>query len=141
MIRELGQTPSQLLTAPHPQRYPRGDSRVTSSPIADAVLLGNLAKGWAVNKAYFVETVADDPIALIAVQPPPEASMAEWMRSGLAASLFTVSERGVVGVNNWLPDRGSKGRLGPWGVEWPHRSPSLVRRPPVHARGGPCACT
>ena len=110
MIRELGQTPSQLLTAAHPQRYPRGDSRVAPSPVTDAVLLGDLAKGWAVSKAYFVETVADDPVALIAIQPPPETSVAEWMRSGLAASLYTVSERGVVGVNNWLPDRGSKGR-------------------------------
>lgn len=99
MIRELGQTPSQLLTAPHPPRKPLEAKDVP--PV------------WKLKKAYFVELATNDPVAAVLL-PSRSDAVAEWMKSGLAMKLITLSEQGLTAVHDWLPStasgRGSSSR-------------------------------
>lgn len=99
MIRELGQTPSQLLKDPHPARK--------------ALEAKDVPPVWKLKKAYFVELAPDDPVAAVLL-PSRSDSVAEWMKSGLAMKLITLSEQGLAAVHDWLPStasgRGSSSR-------------------------------
>ena len=95
MIREFGQTPSQLLATAHPARRPLKD--------------GDGAPEWLLNSAYFVELSSCDPVTALLV-PSRGDSLAEWMKSGLAMKLVTLSDRGLAATHDWLPQTSSKGR-------------------------------
>jgi hypothetical protein len=100
MIRELGQTPSQLLTSAHPARKPLTTQEV--EPV------------WKLKKAYFVELAKDDPVTAVLLPSRTQGGVAEWMKSGLAMKLITMSEQGLTAVHDWLPNtasgRGSSSR-------------------------------
>lgn len=108
MVRELGQTPAQLLTTPHPARLPIGAKGVALEDPGSAFATSDHC--WDLKKAFFVEMDTDDPVAVVVVQPPEETLLAEWMRSGLAQRMLTVSVKGFVGAHDWLPTTASKSR-------------------------------
>eukprot|EP00039_Didymoeca_costata_P015921 m.276762 g.276762 ORF g.276762 m.276762 type:complete len:2614 (-) comp16305_c0_seq6:634-8475(-) len=88
MIRELGQTPSQLLTVPHP---PRGSLKFDTLNL------------FTLKKAYSVELNEKDPVACVLI-PGRKASVSEWMQSGLSMKLITVSSGGFVSAHDWFPN-------------------------------------
>ncbi|XP_069696255.1 neurobeachin-like protein 1 isoform X1 [Periplaneta americana] len=107
MINNFGQTPSQLLKDPHPQRLSLEDAvaKMLKSELRKAdftLFLDNI-------RPIPVEVSNEkDPIVFMSAPRSPPRS---FLQVGLADTLLSVSKMGVVGAHSWHPhDRhGTKG--------------------------------
>ncbi|XP_076823781.1 neurobeachin-like protein 1 isoform X1 [Clavelina lepadiformis] len=108
MINNFGQTPTQLLTEPHPKRMTRGEAskKILGSKIKSTLNVGDEKRPNVLEqpnelKAFFVEVMADgNPLVYVTV---PRNQSHSFMQSGMPDSMVTVSERGVIGLHGWLP--------------------------------------
>jgi hypothetical protein len=103
MIREFGQTPSQLLTTPHPQRMTREQAlRVNRGGGGDgAVVLSSLFERLSQLRTFVIARAAPAPLTLIA--PRYGNNLRAWLMRGLAQRMVTVSSVGHIGNHDWQP--------------------------------------
>ncbi|RUS76849.1 hypothetical protein EGW08_015382, partial [Elysia chlorotica] len=98
MIRNFGQTPSQLLKEPHPKRLTL-DEAVTKAvksgkPMSVFYFLREL-------KPFFVEVSHDqDPLVFVNV---PKSQSRSILQQGMPDSLISLTQEGILGVHGWLP--------------------------------------
>ncbi|EDO33951.1 predicted protein [Nematostella vectensis] len=112
MINNFGQTPSQLLTTPHPVRMTQADAAAhkqkaleiagTSKPLA------NVFEHVDKLKAYFVVvTDSCDPLVFAAV---PRVQARLLIHHGMPDCMVTVTRSGILGNQDWLPYSKTKSR-------------------------------
>ncbi|XP_068687514.1 neurobeachin-like protein 1 [Montipora foliosa] len=128
MINNFGQTPTQLLTQPHPQRMTAEEAAHKFKAIKSAgtsktleTVFENLEK----LKPYFVN-VSDsaDALVFVAVSKLYTRSL---IYSGMPEHMITISQNGILGVHNWLPY--SKTKANPFTFELdPSLSSNRLRR-------------
>ncbi|XP_012936084.1 neurobeachin-like protein 1 [Aplysia californica] len=97
MIRNFGQTPSQLLKEPHPHRltFDEAVARTAKSlkPMSVFYFLKDL-------KPFFVEVSNDlDPLVYVNI---PRSQPRSILQQGMPDSLISVTEDGVIGIHGWL---------------------------------------
>ncbi|EDQ89120.1 uncharacterized protein MONBRDRAFT_8517 [Monosiga brevicollis MX1] len=101
MVREFGQTPSQLLTSPHPARMGKAED-LDRSRLSNDLQVGSSALFEDLKhlKAYFVaQTVTNVPIV---VAPPRTGNAKSWLTRGLVQRLVTLSNNGAIAVHGWV---------------------------------------
>ncbi|CAF1245717.1 unnamed protein product [Adineta ricciae] len=102
MIENFGQSPSQLLTEPHPQRQTR--EQVTNQMEAQGRGL-NMFQNLTTVKAFFVEVVPENakqsaPIIFISI---PKNQTRSFINQGIPDVLISINNQGVIGNNGWHP--------------------------------------
>ena len=102
MIREFGQTPSQLLTSPHPARSSRSDVQRVPKGAAAAEAVA-IFEGHGKLKAYFAAQTETTTPLLIA--PPRSLASRSWMSRGLLQRLVTVSNSGSIALHGMAVGR------------------------------------
>ncbi|XP_078323505.1 neurobeachin-like protein 1 isoform X4 [Crassostrea virginica] len=98
MINNFGQTPCQLLKEPHPRRMTVEDvvARAVKAdrPLSVLDFLHQL-------KVFFVEVAQEtDPLVYISV---PRNQARSIIQHGMADTMVTISEGGIIGLHGWLP--------------------------------------
>ncbi|GFO07271.1 neurobeachin-like protein 1, partial [Plakobranchus ocellatus] len=98
MIRNFGQTPSQLLKEPHPKRLSLDEAVAKAAksgkPMSVFHFLGEL-------KPFFVEVSHDqDPLVFVNV---PKNQSRSILQQGMPDNLISLTEAGIIGVHGWLP--------------------------------------
>ncbi|XP_039288405.1 neurobeachin-like protein 1 isoform X2 [Nilaparvata lugens] len=99
MINYFGQTPSQLLKEPHPQRAPHSEAlnKLLKSDSKKPDITHFLDK---LTPFHITVLNEKDPIVFVSrPRSPPRG----FLQSGLPDSLVTVTKGSVVGVHSWLP--------------------------------------
>lgn len=98
MINNFGQTPCQLLKEPHPKRMTMEEvvARAVKAdrPLSVFDFLHQL-------KVFFVEVSQEtDPLVYISV---PRNQARSIIQHGMADTMVTISEGGIIGLHGWLP--------------------------------------
>ena len=104
MIREFGQTPSQLLTTPHPPRMSRDQAlRLNRGGGSgdSAVVLSSLFQRLSQLRTFVIARAAPAPLTLIA--PRCGNNLRAWLMRGLAQRMVTISSVGHIGNHDWQP--------------------------------------
>lgn len=102
MIREFGQTPSQLLKEPHPERLPLEQALKLHRGLSEGnIILNSLFQRLPLLKAFLVATPSTQAITLVAT--PTTSGLFTWLSRGLSQRLVTVSAAGHVANHDWLP--------------------------------------
>jgi len=127
MINNFGQTPIQLLAQPHPQRMSAEEAAKfkAAKSAGTSRTLESVFENFDKLKAYFV-TVSDDtdPLVFVAVSQVYARSL---IHSGMPEHMITVSQNGIVGLQDWLPY--AKTRTKPFTFELdPSLSSTRLRR-------------
>eukprot|EP00105_Crassostrea_gigas_P036363 XP_019920511.1 PREDICTED: neurobeachin-like protein 1 [Crassostrea gigas] len=98
MINNFGQTPCQLLKEPHPKRMTM-DEVVARAVKADRPL--SVFDFLHQLKVFFVEVSQEtDPLVYISV---PRNQARSIIQHGMADTMVTISEGGIIGLHGWLP--------------------------------------
>ncbi|KAK0040263.1 neurobeachin-like protein 1, partial [Biomphalaria pfeifferi] len=98
MIRNFGQTPSQLLKEPHPKRLTFDEAVTKSAKSGKPMSIFNFLKDL---KPFFVHVSTDlDPLVYVTV---PKSQSRSILQQGMPDSLVTITEEGIIGVHGWLP--------------------------------------
>ncbi|BFZ22107.1 hypothetical protein BsWGS_25146 [Bradybaena similaris] len=98
MIRNFGQTPSQLLKEPHPKRMTFEEAVARNAKAGKPMNVFYFAHDL---KPFFVEVSNDrDPLVYVCV---PKSQSRSILQQSMPDSMITVTEDGVVGVHGWLP--------------------------------------
>ncbi|XP_059178496.1 neurobeachin-like protein 1 [Physella acuta] len=98
MIRNFGQTPSQLLKEPHPRRFTFEEAVARTTKSGKPMAVFNFLKDL---KPYFVEVSNGiDPLVFVNV---PKSQSRSILQQGMPDSLVTITEDGIIGVHGWLP--------------------------------------
>ncbi|KAK3708098.1 hypothetical protein QZH41_019181, partial [Actinostola sp. cb2023] len=112
MINDFGQTPTQLLTTPHPQRMTQEEAAAHKAKALENTgstrLLCSVFDFLDKLKAYYVE-VSDvrDPLVYAAV---PCVQARNLIHHGMPDTMVTISRRGILGAQDWLPYSKTKSR-------------------------------
>ncbi|KAH9489603.1 Neurobeachin-like protein 1 [Bulinus truncatus] len=98
MIRNFGQTPSQLLKESHPKRLTFDEAVTRSLKSGKPMSIFNFLKDL---KPFFVHVSSDiDPLVYVTV---PKSQSRSILQQGMPDSLITVTQEGIIGVHGWLP--------------------------------------
>jgi hypothetical protein len=131
MIKNFGQTPTQLLKEPHPKRMSaeeasRYNRKLAENAFTSPDVFENLKK----LKAYFVEVYKDgEPLVFIGVA---EAKSRSFLHSGLPSDLVTVNDCGFKHSHGWLPYSSGKKRPFTFNID-----PSLATSRNMSSLGAP----
>ncbi|XP_059473157.1 neurobeachin-like protein 1 isoform X2 [Neocloeon triangulifer] len=103
MINNFGQTPSQLMREPHPQRLSLSDAllRQIKGELRKPDLTAHLDK----LRSCAVDVATDrDPIVFISSpRPPPRPAQRLFLPAGTPDCVVTVSKSGALGLHSWVP--------------------------------------
>lgn len=103
MINNFGQTPTQLLTEPHPKRM--NCEEVKELQMRHSAVAGNLVKNVFTTggqlKAHSVKLYNDGDQVVYAKTGHSQST--SLINQGMHDSLVTISAQGILGVHQWLP--------------------------------------
>ncbi|KAK3721190.1 hypothetical protein RRG08_044202 [Elysia crispata] len=98
MIRNFGQTPSQLLKEPHPKRLTLDEAVAKAVKSGKPMSVFHFLREL---KPFFVEVSHDqDPLVFVNV---PRSQSRSILQQGMPDSLISLTQEGILGVHGWLP--------------------------------------
>eukprot|EP00049_Salpingoeca_infusionum_P016595 m.341280 g.341280 ORF g.341280 m.341280 type:complete len:3305 (+) comp16111_c0_seq3:237-10151(+) len=117
MVREFGQTPSQLLTTPHPQRFARLEAESLTTLPTTPTAATNVFEHLFNLTAHFIQLKGSSPI--MGVFSPREVTQS--FTKTQSQTLCTLTASGLVGAHDWHPNVASD--AGPFTLALDARSP------------------
>lgn len=143
-VANFGQTPTQLLNSPHPQR-------LTLEQIAAAnAVMSPLTFNNYENVVQLVEILPEkhprEPLVMLEV-PPEQFERNGILKSGISETLLSMTKSGLLGINHWRYDKNkpliSQGKIqmtsetGEAQTQEQWRLPFIFNRDPNWASSGP----